>query len=283
VPRRRFARTRRPVVRRSVAVMAALVIASLTVLTGCTTVPLLSIASTGDSVTRGFDACGLLSDCPAVSYATGSKASSDSLYRRLLATNPGLRGHEYNDAEVGARASDLYSEMSLAVWQKADVVTVLIGANDACTNTVGQMTPVASFRASIDEAFGLFFSNRPGARIVLSSIPDIYRVWQVGHTNSRARLIWQAAGLCPSMLDNAGSSAPADQLRRVMVSLQIAKYNAALASVCAAYRGCRWDGGALNRFQFTAADLSSFDFFHPSPQGHRALAALAWNAYWSRK
>ena len=68
-----------------------------------------------------------------------------------------------------------------------------------------------------------------------------------------------------------------------MVSLQIAKYNAALASVCAAYRGCRWDGGALSRFQFTAADLSSFDFFHPSPQGHRALAALAWNAYRSRK
>ncbi len=218
-----------------------------------------------------------------MSYATGTSPSSDSLYRRLLTSNPGLLGHEYNDAEVGARASDLFSEMSLAVWQKADVVTVLIGSNDACTSTVGQMTPVSDFRASINDAFGLFFSNRPGARIVLSSIPDIYRVWQVGHTNPRARMIWQAAGLCPSMLSNPASSAPADQLRRAMVSLQIAKYDAALASVCAAYRGCRWDGGALGRYQFQASDLSSFDFFHPSPQGHRALAAIAWAAYGSRK
>ena len=279
--RRRFAKARRFAVRRSVAAVAAIMLGSFSVLAGCGPAPVVSIVSTGDSIARGFDACGLLSDCTSVSYATGSDPSSGSIYRRLLGTNPRLAGHEYNDAEIGARATDLYSQMSIAVWQKADIVTVLIGANDGCTDTVGQMTPVAAFRSSIYEALSLFFSNRPGAKVVLSSIPDLYRVWQVAHTSPRARAIWQAAGLCQSMLANPTSMTQADQLRRVLVSLQIQQYNAALASVCKSYGGCQWDGGALGRYQFSMAELSSYDYFHPSPKGHQALAALSWEAFGS--
>jgi hypothetical protein len=212
------------------ACVAALVVAAATLLSGCTRTPPLSLASTGDSIPRAFDACGPLADCTQVSYATGSDPSSDSLYRRLLSASPGLAGHAYNDAEVGARAEDLYSQMSLAVWQKADVVTVLVGANDACADSVGAMTPVHSFSNSITSALGLFFNSRPGARVVMSSIPDLYRVWQVAHGNARARLVWKLAEICPSMLANPTSTAPADKLRRVLVQLQINKYNQALAA-----------------------------------------------------
>jgi hypothetical protein len=279
VLRRRFASAGcRPGRYRSVTLVAAL-IGAIGLLAGCVPAPVVSIASTGDSIARGFDACGLLRDCPAVSYATGTAPNSASLYRRLLGGSPRLAGHDYNDAEVGARASDLYVQMALATWQQADVVTVLIGANDACASSVGAMTPVGNFQASVQDAFGLFFSNRPGARIVLSSIPSIYRVWQVGHTNSRARAIWKAAGLCPSMLANPTSNSPADNLRRFFVTLQINKYNAALAAVCRKFSGCRWDGGALGRYPFKASELSAYDYFHPSPAGQKALSVLAWNAY----
>lgn len=264
---------------RSAAAAVALTAASLGVLTGCTTPAPLSIAATGDSITRGFDACGLFSDCPSVSYATGNDPSSTSIYERLLPADPRLAGHNYNDAQVGARAEDLYGQMGMAIWQKADVVTVLIGANDACTNSVAQMTSVTNFRGAIQNAFGLFFSNRPGARVVLSSIPDVYRVWQVAHTNASARAIWHAAGICPSMLANPTSTAPADNLRRFFVSLQIQRYNSVLASVCREYGGCRWDGGALARYPFTLSQLSSFDYFHPDAAGHRAMSGLAWKTY----
>lgn len=278
---RRFARATsragRFSIRRGVIAASALLLGAGALLSGCANVPPQVMVSTGDSITRGFDACGLLTDCTQVSYSTGTSPGSDSIYRHLLATDPHLV--EDNDAEVGARASDLYSQMSLAIWQRADIVTVLIGSNDACANTVGEMTPVSDFRNSIQQAFGLFFTNRPGARIVLSSIPNLYRVWQVAHTNARARAIWTAAGICPSMLANPASLAKADQLRRVLVTLQIQKYNAALAAVCKAYRGCRWDGGALGRYQFTLADLSKYDYFHPAPQGHRALGVLSWAAF----
>src|SRR3954469_303336 len=43
-----------------------------------------SLAALGDSITRGFDACGLLADCPAASWATGRRADVDSLATRLL-------------------------------------------------------------------------------------------------------------------------------------------------------------------------------------------------------
>jgi lysophospholipase L1-like esterase len=265
--------------RRGLACVAALFVAAATLLSGCTRTPPLALASTGDSIARGFDACSLLADCTQLSYATGSDPSSDSLYQRLLAGSPGLAGHGYNDAEVGARAEDLYSQMALAVWQKADVVTVLVGANDACANSVGAMTPVQNFSNSIKSALGLFFSNRPGARVVMSSIPDLYRVWEVAHDNARARLIWKLAGICPSMLANPTSTAPADELRRVLVQLQVNKYNQALAAACQAFRNCRWDGGALGRYPFQLDQLSRFDYFHPNASGHRALSTIVWNAY----
>ncbi len=190
-----------------------------------------------------------------------------------------MAGHSYNDAEVGAQAVDLWGQMGLAVWQKADVVTVLIGANDACAPTVGQMTSVESFTNSVQSAFGLFFGSRPGARVVLSSIPNIYRVWQVAHNDKQAQQIWKLGQICPSMLSNPTSTAPADQVRRYYVGLQITKYNAALASICKEYAGCRWDGGALWRYPFQLWQLSPYDYFHPNALGQRAMSGLTWTTY----
>ena len=275
----RVSRLARPTVRRGMTSLAALGLAAVALLSACTRVPPQVIASTGDSIVRGFDSCGLLLECPQISYATGSDPGSGSLYRRLLPGSPGLAGHSYNDAQVGARAADLPSQLAFAVWQKADVVTVLIGANDACADTVGAMTPVSSFQNSINQGLALFFSHRPGATVVMSSIPDLYRVWQVAHTNARARLVWTVSGFCPSLLANPSSTAPQDTLRRVFVQLQIQKYNHALAASCAAFRGCRWDGGALGRYPFRLDQLSPYDYFHPNVVGQRVLSGIVWNAY----
>jgi lysophospholipase L1-like esterase len=265
--------------RRSRAVAGAAVACGLTaaVLSSCTPLPPQSIVSTGDSIPRGFDACALLSDCPAISYATGSSPTSDSLYRRLLPESPRLAS--YNNAELGARAADLVPQMTAAVWQRADVVTVLVGSNDACARTVGDMTPVAQFQSSVNAALRLFFDARPGATVVMSSIPNLYRVWQVAHTDPRAQLVWQVGELCPSMLARPASVSQTDTLRRVLVQLQIDKYNQSLAAVCHQYVNCRWDNGAVGRYPFTKDQLSRYDYFHPNAAGHRVLSNLVWQAY----
>ena len=63
-----------------------------------------SIAAVGDSITRGFDACAVLSDCPEVSWATGTDTEVDSLAQRLLRTRA---RSSWNHARSGARMADL--------------------------------------------------------------------------------------------------------------------------------------------------------------------------------
>ena len=90
-----------------------------------------SMVAVGDSITRGFDACSVLSDCPEVSWATGTDSEVRSLAVRLLGTSRAA-AHSWNHAETGARIAQLPEQMDLAAEQKPDLVTVMIGAKDAC-------------------------------------------------------------------------------------------------------------------------------------------------------
>src|SRR4029453_13050868 len=94
-----------------------------------------SVAGLGDSITRGFNACGFFLDCTSRSWSTGSYSYVNSHYRRILANNPAIYGHNHNDAADGARASDLARQAGTAVNQQVEYVTIEIGANDACRSS----------------------------------------------------------------------------------------------------------------------------------------------------
>jgi lysophospholipase L1-like esterase len=235
------------------------------------------MASLGDSITRGFNACGFFVDCTSRSWSTGD-ARVNSHYLRIRAGDPALTGHNDNDARTGAVAADVAGQAATAVAQRADYVTLLIGANDACRGSEAAMTPVATFRAQVDAALTRVNAGRPDARILVLSIPDIKRLWQVQSGNLFARAVWAAGGICQSMLVNSGSTAPADNARRDRVRQRVVDYNAALAASCAAHAHCRFDGNAVFRFAFTAAMISNFDFFHPNATGQTQLAAVSYAA-----
>ena len=63
-----------------------------------------SLAAVGDSITRGFDACSVLADCPEASWATGSDPGVRSLALRLL----GERGAAVAVYRDGRRVVDLW-------------------------------------------------------------------------------------------------------------------------------------------------------------------------------
>jgi lysophospholipase L1-like esterase len=237
-----------------------------------------SMASAGDSITRAFDldAGHFLRDTPADSWSTGSDPAVGSQYDRLLAPAPAISGHAFNDARSGAQMVALDGQLQAAGAQRVDYLTVLMGANDLCTPTVAAMTPAATFQAQFDQALSGFLAADPGAHVLVASIPDLYRLWQTLQANPAAQLVWGLARICPSML--AGRATAAD--RQAVVAREQAD-NAALASVCARFRHCRFDGGAVYRAAFSAADVSSVDYFHPSLAGQAHLAAITWAAgYW---
>jgi lysophospholipase L1-like esterase len=238
-----------------------------------------SIASMGDSISRGFNACGWYVDCPSRSFSTGTTSSVNSHYLRILAKNAAINGHNYNDAKSGAKAADMPGQAVKAVSQGAAYVTIRIGANDACTSSESAMTSVSAYRASIDTALGQLKTGLPGAKVLLVSIPDVKRLWQVGKGNLGALTAWSLFGICQSLLANPTSTATADNQRRDRVRQRVIDFNGQLAAACVAYgANCRYDGGAVFGYQFQLSQISTWDYFHPNASGQAALASVTYAA-----
>jgi lysophospholipase L1-like esterase len=256
----------------------------LLVLGGCnhpstspTARPIASIGALGDSITRGFDACNFLQECVAKSWATGTDTTVNSHYQRLLAQNSAVAGHAWNVAKVGARSADLPAEAAVLAAHRPDYVTMAIGANDACTATESAMTSRPAFRANVDSALNTIYRARPDTKMLVTSVPNLYRLWQVGHSNKVAQLVW-SAGFCRTMLDRPTSTSTSDESRRLRVQKQVVAYNEELAAACGAHPGCRYDNNAVYDYNFRTTELSPFDFFHPNAAGQKKLAEITWGS-----
>jgi lysophospholipase L1-like esterase len=233
-----------------------------------------SVAAVGDSITRGFDACDVLSDCPEASWATGASPQVDSLAVRLLGRTEAAE-RSWNYAVTGARMADLPGQIARAVRQKPQLVTVLVGANDACRSTPSAMTPVSAFRADFEDSLRSLRKALPEAQVFVASVPNLKRLWSEGRTSPMAKQVWQL-GICPSMLGEPDALDSAANLRRDTVQKRVEDYNKVLREVCAEDKRCRHDGGAVYDYRFGTAQLSRWDYFHPSVNGQARLAEIAY-------
>jgi lysophospholipase L1-like esterase len=235
-----------------------------------------SMAALGDSITAGFASCGTVLACGRNSWATGTNDAVDSHYLRIRSDNDRIGGHEHNYAVPGARADALASQARLAVQAKVDYVTVLIGANDACASTVGAMTSVTTFRNQVDAGLRVLRKGLPKAHVLMVSLPDLYRLWQLGHDDAHARRAWKL-GVCPSLLADPTSDSAAAQDRRRQVRQRIDDYDDQLAAACKAYGAhCRWDHGAVHGVRFSLSLVNHLDYFHPDAEGQKRLAEVTY-------
>lgn len=240
-----------------------------------------SIASLGDSITRGFNAGGWYSDWPSRSWSTGSDSAVVSHYSRLVKLNRKTTVRAWNDADTGAKMGALAGQALEAKNQGAKYVTVLMGANDACTSTEAGMTSVATFRSQFAAAMSTLMTQATPPKVLVASIPDIYRLYQVGKGSSAARNAWNSFGICQSMLADPQSTDAADVDRRARVRQRVVDFNAQLADVCATYASCKYDGGAVFGYPFQLSHLSTWDYFHPNTGGQAVLADVTWKAgFW---
>jgi hypothetical protein len=111
--------------------------------------------------------------------------------------------------------------------------------------------------------------------VFVSSIPNLHQLWRVLRTDPVAQLVWQVAGICPSMLRFFNSAAD----RQRVVDRQL-EFQAVLADVCAGWSSCRFDGGLIYEYRFTREVVSRLDYFHPSLAGQATLAAQTWHRSW---
>jgi lysophospholipase L1-like esterase len=236
-----------------------------------------SMAAIGDSITRAYDVCCSYGDHPGQSWSTGSTNYDGiaSHYERIRQLNPAITGRGYSDAVSGAKMAAAPTQATQAVSQGARYVTILLGANDLCTASPSTMTSTDGFRASFSQAMATLMAQDRKPYVFVSSIPNLYQLWQVLHTNSLARWVWATARICQSML-----AATNTDTQRQQVKAREVAFNQILADVCAQYPRCRWDNKAVYNYQFSASQVSSLDFFHPSLSGQAALARITWTASW---
>jgi lysophospholipase L1-like esterase len=236
-----------------------------------------SMAALGDSITRAYDVCCSYGDHPGQSWSTGSTSYDGiaSHYERIRQLNPAITGRGYNDAVSGAKMAAAPTQAAKAASQGARYVTILLGANDLCTSSPSTMTSTTTFRAQFSQAMATLMAQDRKPYVFVGSIPNLYQLWQVLHTNSLARWAWANFHICQSML----AATNTDTQRQQVVAREEA-FNQILAQECAKYTRCRWDGGAVYNYQFSASQVSTLDFFHPSLSGQAALARVTWAASW---
>ena len=237
-----------------------------------------SIAAIGDSISRATDVCCWYGDHPAQSWSTGGGFFDgiSSHYERIRAANPSIYGRNHNDSKAGAKMRDAEIQATTAVSQGASYVTILMGANDLCTSSTAAMTSVADFQAQFSAAMSRLANGLPAdSHVFVSSIPNIYQLWQLLHNNTTAQFVWGIAGICQSMLSPRNTESD----RQEVVTRERA-FNQVLRDVCSRYVFCLYDNDATFGYQFTAGDVSKLDYFHPSLAGQAKLATLTWQQSW---
>jgi lysophospholipase L1-like esterase len=237
-----------------------------------------SMASIGDSITRATDVCCWYGDHPAQSWSTGGGAFDGirSHYERIRAGQPAINGRNHNDARAGAKMRDAPGQAQVAVGQGARYVTILMGGNDVCTDSISTMTSVADFRAQFTTTMNVLASGLPaGSHVFVSSIPDVYQLWALFHNDAAAQFVWAVAGICQSMLSPFNTEQDRQTVRN-----REQEFNQVLAEVCGQYIICRFDNLAVFNYRFTAGQVTRLDYFHPSLSGQAALASITWSSSW---
>ena len=223
----------------------------------------------GDSLTRAWGSAGFPTDNVAASWATSPDALVQSHFLRLGVQVSGLTAS--NVAVSGSKVAATTSQADAAVAAQALYVTLLSGTNDVCASSVAGMTSVAGFttqvRATLTKLSGI-----SGTKILVSSIPDWWTLWNDYRGNPDALAAWSGGGVCGVVFGSATTDADRQAARQ-----RIVDFNSALATVCAEFSSCTFDGGAVHALRFVPTELA-FDFFHLSAAGQARLSAVLWAA-----
>ncbi len=126
-----------------------------------------SIAAIGHSDTNGSGVKGPRTNWPHSSWVTGDSPVVQSLYSRILARNPAIRGNKFNLAINGADAASMLLQAKKAVGLKPTPELVVVQGidNDIRCDTVSHKP----FQAAFARVLEVLATGLPEARIFVVS------------------------------------------------------------------------------------------------------------------
>jgi lysophospholipase L1-like esterase len=230
-----------------------------------------TMAALGDSITQSTGTGELSKENPKNSWATGWEV--DSVRARLGITTANAQNLSANGARMGDADTQVNTGRDgSALKPTTQYVTIELGGNDLCRDSVADMTSVTTYRNQLREALAAVRAKAPQALVFVMSVPDIYNLWYIrgaprndtyhpepesdqANGLNGARFYWgQSFFPCQSLLSNPDSYAQADRDRRAAVRQRTLDYNAALQAECGQWLRCRFDGNRL--FDMTSNRVS---------------------------
>ena len=275
-----------------------------------------NLFNSGDSIGEGFAADGIIGSTRRDRvWSTGYNRNDIvySLNERFEDRNPdgylqnnAERDATFNQAVSGAKMNDFKKQADEIVaaagttpFGKAGMITLLMGNNDVCADSLADMTPPGEFerdfRAGLDVLAASAATQR--AYIHVSGIPAIYWLWVVKRSDDWCRVIAWPFVPCQNLLadpdDDCGSGdsrldpdtihaddGPNCRRRKEFHARIRDIYNPALKNVLQEYIE---DGRLPNAYfvdifdlRFEAPHVNDGDCFHPSTEGQMVLATRQW-------
>ena len=270
----------------------------------------------GDSIGEGEAADGTIGSSNhqtvwSTGYASGDSVNSlnerfEALDGAAYAENNSTRDAAINQAVSGDTMADFASQASAVAAQMSSIppgtagmVTVLLGNNDVCADSMDQMTDPAVFeqeyRAGLDVLAQAPYSD--SVNVQISGIPAIYWLWNAKRSDFWCRaFVWPFVP-CQNLLANAGDDCASDasredpdkvyvgdgpncQRRKAFHARIRDEYNPRLRNVLDEYHA---NGELLNAeyvdifdVRFGSQQVNGGDCFHPSEAGHSLLAEKEW-------
>jgi hypothetical protein len=245
-----------------------------------------SIAVLGTPTAAGWGAelAHPFADAREDSWATGTNPAVRSIYSRLLAANPAIKGHNVNltsgegaPEAAGHELEDFAAEVHKALQLKAKPDLVLVQVIDRALKCDGTTERnFADYGSRFSDALTKLAQGLPNARIFV-----------ISQWGSFASYVSYLRGLpVGKRLKNAGKkpcqlvAAPSGQIvpsRVAYAKSIVAGEQAQLRAACAKVPNCRYDGGAAQRITVAPADISEFQYT-PTVSGQAKLAAAEWKA-----
>ncbi len=244
----------------------------------------MAVLGTPTAAGWGADSAHPFRAAPEDSWATGTNPAVRSVYSRIVALNPGIKGHVANIASganapeaAGHELDDLFDQVHMAVGLKVKPELVIVQVIDRAMKCDG--TTERNFTD-----YGSRFSD--ALQTLAQGLPKA-RIFVVSQWGSFASYVKYLKGLeLGKRLKNAGKhpcqlvAAPSGQIVASRVAYAkgiVTGEEAQLRAACAKVANCRYDGGAAQRIAVTADDISEFQYT-PTLQGQTKLAAAEWSA-----
>jgi hypothetical protein len=209
------------------------------------------------------------------SWATGDNPAVNSIYLRLLALNPAVRGHNTNVAVAGTGVDELAGQADQALATKPLPELFLIQSVDNDIRCDGSDADnYAPFAATLTDVLKKITTGAPKAKILIVSSPwaTVQNYAQVAARLPGPRAANSGTGPC-DLFDPSGKPVPAHWRTPEGITLH---YLSELKSACAKFPTCRYDDGALYHMKIGTADITPSDGAHLTIAGLRKQGALEW-------